>query len=59
MPKGSKNHRFRLIGKHTFCGVYKGEAENYRLWRRVADYIEAAYDTEALKRVYIAGDGAG
>ena len=58
-PKGSKNHRFRLVGKHTFCGVYKGEAENYRLWRRVADYIEAAYDTEALKRVYIAGDGAG
>ena len=53
----SKNPRYRLVGKKTFSGVYKGEAENIKFWEQVRDYIEKNYDTEILERVYIAGDG--
>lgn len=56
--EGSGKHRYRLTGKHYFCGVHKGTAENERFWQDVNDYIEANYDTEVLERVYIAGDGA-
>ena len=54
----SKNPRYRLVGKHTFSGVYKGESANLEFWSQVRDYIEANYDTEILERVYIAGAGA-
>lgn len=57
-PEGSENHRYKLVGKQNFSGVYKGEAANYRLWQEVADYINERYDTDVLKRVYIEGDGA-
>ncbi len=57
-PKGSKKHRNRLTGKHTFCGVYKGSENNYKMWQEVQDYISATYDTDVLERVYITGDGA-
>lgn len=57
-PEDSKNHRYRLVGKHTFCGVYKGSENNYKLWQEVQDYISANYDLDILERVYVAGDGA-
>lgn len=53
----SKNPRYRLVGKKTFSGVHKGEAENYRFWEKVRDYIEKTYDMDVLEKVYIAGDG--
>lgn len=55
----SKSPRHKLIGKHYFCGTYKGRGANRRLWEEVRDYIDSHYDTEYLKCVYIAGDGAG
>lgn len=55
----SKSPRHRLTGKHYFCGTYRGQEANRRLWEEVRDYIDAYYDTEYLKCVYIAGDGAG
>jgi len=58
VPEDSKNHRYRLVGKHTFCGVYKGSENNYKLWQEVQDYISANYDLDVLERVYVAGDGA-
>jgi hypothetical protein len=54
----SKNPRYALRGKRYFSGVYAGTNENERLWRQVAEYIEATYDTETLEKIYIAGDGA-
>ena len=54
----SKNPRYALTGKRYFSGVYAGAAENEKLWREVAEYIAATYDTEALLKIYIAGDGA-
>lgn len=55
----SKSPRHKLTGKHYFCGIYKGQEANKRLWEEVRDYIDTYYDTEYLKCVYIAGDGAG
>lgn len=51
---GGKN---RLIGVTHFGGVRDGE-ENKALWKEVADYIESSYDTDALQKVFLSGDGA-
>ena len=47
----------RLLGVTHFGGVREGK-ENRELWKEVSDYIEASYDTEALKKVFLSGDGA-
>ena len=57
-PEGSKKHRYRLVGKHYFSSTRKGTKANNDLWKKVDDYIYANYDTETLKRIYVAGDGA-
>lgn len=56
-PENARSRRNRLVGKHYFGGVYEGKA-NKKLWEEVSEYIEAVYDTEFLKKVYISGDGA-
>lgn len=53
----SKNKRYRLTGKHYFCGLYPGK-HNETLWEEVREYIGATYDQEYLEKIYIAGDGA-
>lgn len=53
----SKSKRYRLTGKHYFCGLYPGK-ENEKLWEEVREYIAAAYDNDYLEKIYIAGDGA-
>lgn len=53
----SKHKRYRLTGKHYFCGLYPGK-KNEKLWEEVRDYIGATYDLEYLEKIYIAGDGA-
>lgn len=56
-PENVRSRRNRLVRKHYFGGVYEGKA-NAKLWEEVTEYIEAVYDTEFLKKVYISGDGA-
>lgn len=51
--------RRRLVSPHYHGGLYLGRDENVMLWSEVQRYIEAHYDTDALRRVYISGDGAG
>lgn len=55
--EASKSKRYKLTGKHYFCGLYKGK-ENERLWEEVRDYIAATYDMEYLETIYLSGDGA-
>ena len=50
--------RRRLIRPHYHGGLYPGSDENAALWTEVQRYIEAHYETDLLKRVYISGDGA-
>lgn len=47
-----------LTGTHFHGGLYQGSDKNRQLWEEVQNYIEAHYDTDYLKRVYICGDGA-
>lgn len=50
--------RRRLISPHYHGGLYQGSKENAVLWSEVQRHIDARYDADALKRVYISGDGA-
>lgn len=54
-----KNGRKELINKKYFGGVCEGTGGNEALWKEVSDYIESSYDTEAIQKIYINGDGAG
>ena len=54
--EGCKRHK--LVGKKYFGGLYEGSERNEDLWLEVQQYIYDNYDTEYLKNVYIAGDGA-
>ena len=49
----------QLIHPVFFGGMYAGRESNRHLWERVDEYIQKNYDTDALKRVYIIGDGGG
>ena len=54
----NENGRNELTGKKHLGGVYEGSGEIEKLWEEVSEYIEASYDTEAIKKIYINGDGA-
>ena len=54
----NENGRNELINKRHFGGVYEGGKEIEQLWKEVWDYIEASYDVDAIKKIYINGDGA-
>lgn len=54
IEKVSKS-RNRLLNVRYFTGV---KTKNEDLWIQVANYIEEVYDTDALNKVYLSGDGA-
>ena len=47
-----------LINPRYFGGVYDGQEAVSRLWTEVLDYLNEAYDMDAVERIYINGDGA-
>lgn len=51
-----KSDRYRLIEPHYFSGVYEGK-DNGRLWDEVWEYIEARYDLDSVKHIYLNSDG--
>lgn len=55
--EGSKDKK-ELVNTFYFSGLYPGKEGNEKLWKNVQDYINATYDTDSLKRVFISGDGA-
>ena len=50
--------RPKLINTKYFGGVYDGPDATNRLWTEVLDYLNKAYDLEAVEKIYINGDGA-
>lgn len=50
--------RPKLVNPKYFGGVYEGTQGNQQFWNEIYEYIESAYDTEHLTRIYINGDGA-
>lgn len=54
-PEAPNSKRNRLINTHYFC---RGEDQkNKDIWREVFEYVEACYDLEKVKRIYINADG--
>ena len=51
--------RKELVGTYYFSGLYEGSDGVKAFWEEVQRYIEATFDTDVLKRVFISGDGAG
>ena len=47
-----------LANPKYFGGLYEGGDGVKRLWEEVRAYIDSSYDTEALEKIYINGDGA-
>ena len=50
--------RPKLMNTKYFGGVYDGQEAVNKLWMEVLDFLNEAYDMEAVERVYINGDGA-
>lgn len=50
--------RPKLINPKYFGGIYEGANGNRDFWNEVQAYIESAYDTEYVEKIYINGDGA-
>lgn len=50
--------RKELVNKYYFSGLYQGTDGNRTLWEKVQAFIDRNYDTDALKRIFISGDGA-
>ena len=56
-PEAPKSKRYRLINPHYFC---RGDdIENKALWDEVYAYIDATYDLEKVKKIYVNSDGGG
>lgn len=54
-PEAPKSKRNKLIGTHYFC---RGEEQSGKdFWKEIFEYIEATYDTEKIKRIYLNADG--
>lgn len=51
--------RPKLVNTKYFGGIYDGQDAISRLWTEVLDYLNEAYDMEAVEKIYINGDGAG
>lgn len=49
--------RRKLIAPFYFGGLYSGSEQNAALWKQVEEYIQAHYDQEYLKWIYICSDG--
>ena len=52
------NGRKELVNKYYFSGLYPGEEGNRKLWSKVQAFIDNNYDTMALRKIFISGDGA-
>lgn len=50
--------RPKLVNTKYFGGIYDGQEGISRLWKEVSDYLNGAYDMDAVEQVYINGDGA-
>lgn len=50
-----EKNKYHLKNKRYFTGDYGSSEE---LWLKVADYIDEAYDTEYIEKIYLSGDGA-
>lgn len=51
-----ESNRHRLINPHYFCGTYEGK-DNENIWNEVYEYIEANYEIDKVKKIFLNADG--
>lgn len=57
-PDSPKSARRKLINPKYFGGLYEGSKGVETFWREIYDYLSETYDLDAIKQIYINGDGA-
>lgn len=57
-PEAPKSKRYKLINPHYFCRVCDGK-ENEAFWDEIYEYINANYNLEKVKKIYLNADGGG
>ena len=57
-PEAPRSERFKLMNPKYFGGLYEGSKGAEMFWKEIYDYISATYDLNAIKHIYINGDGA-
>ena len=55
-PEAPKSERYKLVNPHYFCRVCDGK-ENEAFWDEVYEYLDAHYDLDKVKKVYLNADG--
>lgn len=55
-PEAPKSERHRLISPHYFSRTAEG-CSNEELWDEVYRYMDATYDLEKVKKIYLNSDG--
>lgn len=55
VPEAPKSKRNKLVGTHYFCRGYDQSSKDF--WKEIFEYIEATYDIDKIKRLYINADG--
>ena len=57
-PEAPKSERHRLIHPHYFSRTAEG-CSNEELWDEVYRYMDATYELEKVKKIYLNSDGGG
>lgn len=50
--------RKELVNKYYFGGLYPGTDGTRKLWNKVQRFIDANYNTDDIKKIFISGDAA-
>lgn len=57
-PEAPQSKRYKLINPHYFCRVCDGK-DNEAFWDEIYEYINAHYEMEKVKKIYLNADGGG
>ena len=57
-PEAPQSKRYKLINPHYFCRVCEGK-DNEAFWDEIYEYINAHYELEKVKKIYLNADGGG
>ena len=57
-PEAPKSKRYKLINPYYFCATADGKT-NEEFWNDVYHYVDAQYDLDKVKKIYVNSDGGG
>ena len=57
-PEAPQSKRYKLINPYYFCRVCDGK-DNEAFWDEIYEYLNAHYELENVKKIYLNADGGG